>query len=171
MQYIAQSLPSFKCYFSFSRRPKKCVFWKSAPAQTTAWMSLWTWWKESVTSYLLPALPRRRSRCGGKGTWCGRACPIRPPSPRRGSRARLPRRALWSKRPRRRAARGPRRPERRQASDIWAKQLFAPAGMKKGGCHAVTQCVNWNSVRGAAGVASGRWSIFLIIFFVSPLFS
>lgn len=118
-----------------------------------------------------PRLPHRRSRCGGKGTWCGRACPIRPPSPRRGLRARLPRRALWSKRPRRRAARGPGRPERRQASDIWAKQLFAPAGMKKGGCHAVTQCVNWNSVREAAGVASGRWSIFFNFFFVSPLFS
>lgn len=115
------------------------VFWKTVPGQARpgpAWMSLRTWREESDDQRSSSRLPRRRSRCGGKGTWCGRACPTRPPSPHRGLRAPLPRRALWSKRPRRRAARG----RGRQASNIWAKQLFSPAGMQKGGCRAVTAC-------------------------------
>lgn len=45
-----------------------------------------------------------------------------------------------------------------------AKQLFLPVGMKKGGPHAVTQCVNWNSVHEALGVASGCWSRFFFPF-------
>lgn len=49
----------------------------------------------------------RKSLCGGKGTWWGRACPTRRPSPRRGSRARPPQRARWSRPPRRRADSGP----------------------------------------------------------------
>lgn len=96
----------------------------------------------------------RKSHCGGKATWCGRACLIRPPSPLSGSRVRPPRRARWSRPQGRRAVRAaaPASPLsrlvsvcvgecRRYPSTVQhlVKQLLfvAAAGRKKGDRHTV----------------------------------
>lgn len=76
-------------------------------------------WLTSLSSSFLLSTPRppfRKSRYGGKATWWGRACPIRPPSPLSGSRGPRLRRARWSRPQRKRAGRASSPPEDSSAS-------------------------------------------------------
>lgn len=122
----------------------------------------------------------RKSHYGGKATWRGRACPIRPLSPLRGSRDPRLLRARWNRPPRKRAARGAaplfnthqrlRQSVRdtRQLYNIWLSSCFcfffpsliAAVGMKKGGSRE-----HWNSLHEAFRVASGCWSVVSFVFY------
>ena len=114
----------------------------------------------------------RKSHCGGRVTWWGRACPIRQPSPLRGSRARPPRRALWSRLRGRRAGRWPQTSSLRPLDSEVTVNYTTPGeaavllvaaageGRKKGDRHAVIHavCEQWNSLHEAFEAASGCWS-------------
>lgn len=99
----------------------------------------------------------RKSHCGGKAMWWGRACPIRPSLPLRDLKARRHQRAPCSRPPKRRAVRAAAPPASsvRDSSEIpvncatsggAAVLLIATVGMKKGGQHAVMQYVNTGTV-------------------------
>lgn len=116
--------------------------------------------------------PRRKSHCGGKGTWWERVCPIRPSLPHRGSRARLLQRALWSRQRRRRVDRAA-LSSSRHLQDLSVSEI--PVDRATSGEAAVftrshcwdeegrptcsnAVCEQWNSLHEAFKVASGCWS-------------
>lgn len=124
----------------------------------------------TITAVLLLP-PCRRSRCGGKGTWWGRACPTRPPSPLRGSRARPLQRAHWSKPPRRRAAR-PATPPVSSFQDSSASAWETPSTSGRAAVSTCSRCwdeegrptcssaacEHWDRLHEAFKVVSGCWS-------------
>lgn len=130
--------------------------------------------------YALHFIPLfRKSHCGGKGMWWGRACLIRQPSPLRGTRARLLQRAQWKRLQRRKAGRVPalQSPLTRLTrvcvgvvevpvdctTSGGAAVVFVGAagkGRKKGGRLTVNSMwtMKKNSLHEAFKVASGCWS-------------
>lgn len=122
----------------------------------------------------------RKSHYGGKATWWGRACPIRPWSPLRGSRDRRLLRARWSRPPRKRAARGASplfktrlRPRHPSTVQHLVKQLFLlppTPTLTHGRCWDEEGRLTWTLEQFAWGLQRGfrrlvcRNSFFLLLF-------